>query len=282
MTMTTQITPAGNLAGTGDASDGHPRCQDRADGWRDPNGRRLPNARHVLHVGPDRPFVAAFSAGGQIAKRLCLHPEDRAELAGLYTGDATYTVTWKETGKEAGLEELTHGFVLYALDALKDGRWWVATASMNPNKSYPSGGQTLAALWKAIEAESGRTFADAFDDPMLEGLRRPVRAGRMGNLLLLDFGAAYHHGEHATVIAPILLPRMIEASGAPATAAPAAPAPSSSTSSTASSSSTSSTASSSSTSSAPRSSWKAWALGAGAAAAAAWLWLRTRRPRWGR
>ena len=74
---------------------------------------------------------------------------------------------------------------------------------------YPSGAQTLAAIWAEIERRSGRTFDDATSDPMLAGLRSSVRAGRMGTILLVDFGLVYKHGEHATTIAPVLLPRVL-------------------------------------------------------------------------
>ncbi len=107
------------------------------------------------------------------------------------------------------MDDLLDGFVRGALDALLFGRWFVATASANPNKMYPSGAQTLAAIWAEIERRSGRTFEDATSDPMLAGLRPSVRAGRMGTILLVDFGLVYKHGEHATTIAPVLLPRVL-------------------------------------------------------------------------
>jgi hypothetical protein len=197
------------LGCTGDGSDGGPRCQDRADAWKDASGRRMPTARDKLKIPPGPVIAAAFSAGGQIVKRLALEPADRAELAGVYLADATYTVKWKDKDLAAIDDGITHGFVLFALDAIEDGRPLVATASSSPNRGSPSGAQTLDAIWRAIEEQSGRRFVDAASDPMLEGLRPPRRAGRIGSVLLVDFGDVYQHGEHATVIAPVMLPRML-------------------------------------------------------------------------
>lgn len=197
------------LGCTGDGSDGGPRCQDHADFMKDAAGLRVPALRRRLKL-PGGPFVtAAFSAGGQVIKRLALHPEDRHQLAGVYLADATYTTTWKVPAKEAGVDPITEGFVLFAELALETGRPFVATASTGANRSYPNGAQTLAAIRAAIEARTGRRFVDASADPMLEGLREPVRADRLGPILFVDFGAAYQHGEHATVVAPVLLPRML-------------------------------------------------------------------------
>ena len=198
---------------TGDGSDGGPRCQDHADSMKGSDGRRLAELRRRLKLPPGPIVVAAFSAGGQVIKRLALDPDDRRELAAVYLADATYTTAWAVQGKQAGLEPITMGFVSFAELALQVGRPFVATASTGANRSYPNGAQTLAAIRAEIERRTGRTFEDARLDPMLEGLRPPVRADRLGTILFVDWGAVYQHGEHATAIAPVMLPRMLEQLG---------------------------------------------------------------------
>lgn len=197
---------------TGDGSGGTIRCQDRADKWLDGTGRRLPRGRENMKIGPGPVWFAAFSAGGQIVKRFGLNALDRAEIAGMYLADATYTAKWARP-REAAVDDVLKGFVLYALDVLHDGRPMLATASSSPNKKAPTGEDTLAAIEKDIETHSGQTFEDASSDPIFTGLRPPVRARRLGSILFVYYGDHYKHAEHATEIARVLLPRLIEGAG---------------------------------------------------------------------
>ncbi len=59
-----------------------PQCADHAARWKDASGRVLPRMlAHFKLAGDAGPVLAAFSAGGQIVKRLLLDPNDRAEVA---------------------------------------------------------------------------------------------------------------------------------------------------------------------------------------------------------
>lgn len=213
---------------TGDGKNGNRKCPDEADRWKDEHGRYLPRTLHALGADDKiAPWLAAFSAGGQIVKRVLAHEADRAQVAGVYLADATYTATWSIPGLAAALDPPLEALVRYALDAVKDGRWLVATASgyanvPRPGLIYPSGSQTLGVIWKALEERLGEPLADASHDALLEGLRAPVRAGRHRNVLLIDFGQVYKHGDHATEIAALLLPRLIGDLGSRVTNAPAA------------------------------------------------------------
>jgi hypothetical protein len=90
--------------------------------------------------------------------------------------------------------------VLYGMDTLADPsrHFFVATASSVPNKTLPSGSQTLAALRQEIERRSGFTF----EDVMLPLSPPPDQAWRLGNIVFADYGFRITHPEHATLIAP--------------------------------------------------------------------------------
>lgn len=200
---------------TGDGSDGTPTCGARADAWKDPAGRRLPALFQKLKIdesGVSRLYLGAFSAGGQCIKRIALSAEDRSKIHAILLSDATYTIEWLDQKK--GTTKPIEGFLKFALDCLSDGRLFLATASSSPNKAYPSGSQSLDGLRRGIEAASGSTFEDAANDPIWQGLKPPASAVRLRNVIFADFGTAYKHGEHATVLAPILWPRAIASAAA--------------------------------------------------------------------
>ncbi|MEZ4302162.1 MAG: hypothetical protein R3B70_44960 [Polyangiaceae bacterium] len=204
------------LTCTGDGSDGQPTCADRAEAWRDAAGRRLPGLfkrAKLAEAEVHRLYLGAFSAGGQAIKRIALHPEDRARVHAILLADATYTIEWLDAKRTT--TRPIEGFLKFALDCIEDGRLFLATASATPNKLYPSGAQSLDGLRRGIESAAGRPFADASADPLWEGLRPPRSALRLRNVILADFGAAYTHGQHATLLAPILWPRAIASSESP-------------------------------------------------------------------
>lgn len=195
----------------GNVVDGKPTCAARADAWRNVDGSRVPTMREWLRLPAEPHVLAAFSAGGQVVKRLCLHPADRSEVRGVYLADAVYTTVWLDKPHVAGFDPLLEGLVQFALAAIEDGRPMVATASSSPNGNYPSGAQSLAALRIEIERRSGKSFCDvreAFEQQPQE-LKSPVRADGLENLLFVDFGSTYAHGAHPLAIAPVLLPRML-------------------------------------------------------------------------
>ena len=196
----------------GDVRPGFARCSELADRWYDRDERRLPGLRKRLGLAPDaRPFLAAYSAGGQCVRRLLLDPRDRAELAGVYLADATYGA-WASPGVVA-VDALQEATVAMAVECARDGRPFVATTSAHvPGGGGPSGTEVLARLLAEIEAGLGRSLTRLdVDDAVLAGLPTS-RAWRCGSVLLVDFGVAVPHVEHATKIAPALLPRV--ASGA--------------------------------------------------------------------
>lgn len=200
---------------TGDGSDGKPTCGARADAWKDASGRRLPCLFQKLAIEENdvqRLYLGAFSAGGQCVKRIAQSAEDRAKIHAILLSDATYTTEWLD--RKAGTTKPIEGFLRFALDCVADGRLFLATASGAPNKEYPSGAQSLDGLRRGIEAAAGCAFEDAMADPIWQGLRPPARAWRLRNVIFADFAGAYKHGDHATVLAPILWPRAIASAAA--------------------------------------------------------------------
>lgn len=194
--------------------DGKPTCGEMAEGWKDASGRILPNMLASIKVtlGPgDELYAGAFSAGGQIWKRVMLGAEDRAQITAALMADGGYEAGWvDEKNKVAPFVE---GFVLYALDCIKDGRLFVWTASatanvsvQNPGTVYPAGDQVQDATRAEIERRGGQSFQDVTDRPDLwpwgAQLRAPVKVWRLRNVILADYGMAYKHAEHATTIAP--------------------------------------------------------------------------------
>lgn len=189
----------------------HKRCIDEADRWKG-GGRRLPGLRRALGLDSDaRPVLAAFSAGGQCIRRLLLDPRDRAEIGGVYLADASYG-EWASPGV-VRVDELQEALVSFAVEAAADGRPLVMTASSHvPGGGGPSASAVVQALAYAIEARGQGAFCKvATGDPALAGLGSPVYAMRLGSVLYVDFGREVAHAEHATKVAPVLLPRLFTA-----------------------------------------------------------------------
>lgn len=182
--------PSINLTCTGD---GAPACGQIAESFTDPTGRRLPNLLKAKGAPPTaQAVVAAFSAGGSIAKRLAMSEADRQQIPAMVLSDATYTTT----------EGAPEGFVRYAVDASTNGSscLLVATASSSPNKNWPTGAETLMMIKDAVEQRTGRSFVEIAG---LAGVApAPVRTFKLGNVYLADYGSVVSHGEHATKIAP--------------------------------------------------------------------------------
>lgn len=178
---------------TGDGTGGSAQCRSFADSWADAAGRRVPGMLRMLKL-PDEGdvFLAAFSAGGQIWKRVFASPADRARVRGVILADAMYS----SGGTPANPEPIA-GFVDYAIDVMRDPRKiFVATASANPNKSYGSGMEVMDATRRAIEQRAGVTFRPAGKLPLKE---QPARAlvSPSGNVLFLDYGmSGGGHGSH--------------------------------------------------------------------------------------
>lgn len=195
--------------------DGKPQtCGDMAAAWKDSDGRILPNllAKVKIQLGEgDQLWAGAFSAGGQIWKRVMMGAPDRAQITGALMADGGYEAGWVDAS--AKIAPFVEGFVLYALDCIADGRLFVWTASntanvstLNPGTVYPAGDQVQDATRAEIERRSGLTFEDVTDRqdlwPWGAHLRAPDRVWRLRNVVFADYGGAYKHPEHATLIAP--------------------------------------------------------------------------------
>src|SRR5262245_21099384 len=107
---------------TGDGSDGRATCAERAEGWMDASGRRLPTLFRRLEITveeTDRLYLGAFSAGGQSVKRIGTNAEDRAITSAVLLSDGTYTTDWLD--QRRGIARPIEGFLRYALDFITDG-----------------------------------------------------------------------------------------------------------------------------------------------------------------
>lgn len=194
----------------GDSRADFSRCSDVADRWRDVDGRRLPALRKRFSLAPDaRPFLAAFSAGGMCVRRLLLHPLDRAEIAGVYMADATYSERVSGAPRIVG-DPLQEAFVSFALECIADHRpLYVTTSSHVPGGGGPSASETALALRNSIAARASCPLVDAMNDDETHDLD-PVGAWGYRHVVFVDFGASRTHAAHVNEIAPVLLPRVVK------------------------------------------------------------------------
>jgi hypothetical protein len=165
---------------------GHPSCADQAVAHRS----QLERLTDELHVDAGAPLVLrAFSAGGSAVKRYLDDDGALTRVRVVTLADATYEVT---PGTAAP------GFVRYGLQCAAGAKLFVATASASPNvvggPHAMNGAASLAALQAEIERRSGRAFETVHVAGLGEGRR-------LGACWFFDFGKAYSHEEHATVLA---------------------------------------------------------------------------------
>lgn len=173
---------------TGDGAQ-PPKCLDLislSDG-----GRMLPG--FLRRAGLDEAsvgdvYLGAFSAGGQIWKRLLSNDQDRARVTGVMLHDAAY-----ELGTEAD-PKYTEGYVRFGLDALSDPKkFMLMTASKSPNFSYQSGAATLRATVAEIERRSGQKLDTSATLPA--GLPSPAKLWTKGrNIWLAQYDDIGHGG----------------------------------------------------------------------------------------
>lgn len=195
---------------TGDGSGGVPRCRAMAEALADANGRHLPGLLHRLGIPEgEELYLGAFSAGGSAVKILLAHPDDRAAIRAVMLADASYELRGPDRRPAA-----SPSLVAYAVEALADGtRMFVATASAAPNNlsgvAEPSGAETLERLAGDIEARLGQRLDQQSYLPGVEDIH-PARVWRRGSVLLADLGAELRHAEHATVLAPVLWPKVLQ------------------------------------------------------------------------
>jgi hypothetical protein len=195
---------------SGDGAGGVPRCRAMAEGLVDAGGRHLPGLLRRLGIPEgEELFVGAFSAGGSAVKILLSHPDDRAAIRAVMLADATYELRGPDRRPAS-----SPSLVAYAVEAMADGsRMFVATASATPNNlggvAEPSGAETLERLAADIEAQFGRSLDQSSNIPGVDGFA-PARVWRRGTVMLADLGTELRHAEHATVLAPLLWPKVLQ------------------------------------------------------------------------
>jgi hypothetical protein len=140
-------------------------------------------------------------------RRLLVDARDRAEIAGVYLADATYSERVNGAPRIVG-DELQEALVAFALEAIGDGRPLVVTSSSHvPGGGGPSASETAAAL-RGVLASRGACF-DIGDGAALAGLPEPAATWTAGSVLFADFAARVSHAAHVLTIAPVLLPRVV-------------------------------------------------------------------------
>jgi hypothetical protein len=170
-------------------------CPDYAASYLDAGGRRLPGLLASKGLDP-RSVVAAgaFSAGGSILKRLCLNAADRAQLAVVFSSDASYEAT-------PGTHSPVEGYALYMQDALSNpSKLFVATASASPNKTFGSGIDIITATRRLVEQRTGRAFALGGVLPGVD--KQPAQLWRLGDNVWIAEYPDVPHGGHPTQLAP--------------------------------------------------------------------------------
>lgn len=183
--------PGAKVTNVGCLGDRAPNCVYIADGLKDAEGRRMPGLLRRLKIDPASVsdiFIGAFSAGGALAKRLLLHPADRAMVKAVMLSDATYT-GWDKEHRPVPAE----GFVAYGVEVVQGApRMLVATASTSPNKSYPNGVESMLAVRDEIARRTGQRYEQVagqwagIDPP-------PVAAWRLGNTMFADYQMKIGH-----------------------------------------------------------------------------------------
>ena len=160
-------------------------------------------------------IIGSFSAGHEIAKPALMEPADRALVRAVMLADSTYTA-W--ANQAAGTAAPPEGYVRYALDAATSpDKLFVATASSVGIK-YPSSVAGMLVLMSEVERRSGMKFSQVSGLPGVTPA--PLRAWRLGNVWLCDYGTSVPHGDHAMKLAPqawrnVLMPFLGGAPAAP-------------------------------------------------------------------
>lgn len=144
-------------------------------------------------------YLAGFSAGGSIMKRVLTNPAYRDKVAAVYGADATYTAQWLPGHKPPAIE----GYVAYAVDVAKGRgeKLLVLSASPSPNKSWATGVQNLQAIREEVEKRTGMKFRlreDFFDiEP------EPNAVWQLGNVILAEYPMEPLGHGHTTLAGPV-------------------------------------------------------------------------------
>lgn len=128
-------------------------------------------------------YLAGFSAGGSIMKRVLTNPAYRAKVAAVYGADATYTAQWLSGNKPPPIE----GYVAYGVDVVegRGDKLLVLSASPSPNKTWATGVQNLQAIREEIEKRTGRSFQRRADFFGIEP--SPDAVWQLGNVILAEY-----------------------------------------------------------------------------------------------
>ena len=158
-----------------------------------------------------------FSAGGDAIKKFLKDPAARARTTAVVTHDATF--------QGFGSDE---GFVAYGTEAAQGlpGRVFVATTSSAGSSNLRGGisdSASMEALRQKIEVNTGQKF-QSVTTPWAP--KPPVKAWKLGGVVFLDFGTAFTHAEHVTVLAPLVFDNVVAPMlAAPHTSTPPVPSP---------------------------------------------------------
>lgn len=152
-------------------------------------------------------FLAGFSAGGSILKRVLENPEYRKKTAAVELADATYTSSWINESQR--IPPIIEGYVQYGVDVANGpgDKLFIATASPIPNKTWASGVENLRELRHEIERRTGKTFTERAD--FFGVTPFPDHLYQLGNVLLGEYPLQpIGHGHN--VLAPQIWQKIIQ------------------------------------------------------------------------
>jgi hypothetical protein len=165
-------------------------------------------------------YMGAFSAGGSLLKRLLTNPEYRAATTSVILADATYTSTWDD--ETSRMPPVMYGFIDYCLDVLSSGgeKLFLATASINPNKTWATGIENIQRLRQEIERLTGRSFErlDHLFGVTTPADKVPGAVWKLGNVIFAEMSGDSDFGHGHTQISgeiwqQILIPWLEQGKG---------------------------------------------------------------------
>ena len=152
-------------------------------------------------------FLAGFSAGGSILKRVLTNPDYRALTTAVHGADATYTAAWVD--KANRIPPYMEGYVQYGVDVAEGtgDKLLVLTASPVPNKTWATGVENLGAIRREIEKRTGKKFVERTDFFSIEP--GPEHIYQLGNVLLAEYPMKPLGHAHTT-IAPQVWEKIVQ------------------------------------------------------------------------
>ncbi len=166
--------------------------------WLDSDGRYVPGMLRALGLDPSqvsRLFIGSFSAGHNIAKKITLHPDDRAMITALMLADSEQS-SW-QPGHTLGV--VPPGYLAYCQESAAGApRLFCATASTATDGSYASSQATMDALLAEVTAEPSFSVGAPDVSPA------PTGVWALGNAITLSYGSSIAHDAHATIVMPQL------------------------------------------------------------------------------